>query len=248
MTGVVLITGGSRGIGAATARLAAERDYKVCINYLRNAEAAEEVVEGIRKSGGEAIAVHAYVGVEGDVVRLFREADQELGPPSVLVNNAGIVAPADRVENFSAERIERMMRVNVTGAFLCAREAVRRMSTAHGGKGGVIVNVSSVAARLASPNMYVDYAASKAAVDILTRGLAVEVAGDGIRVAAVRPGIIDTEIHADSGEPDRAAAIGPDLPMKRAGHADEVARAIMWLASEEASYVSGALLDVSGAR
>jgi NAD(P)-dependent dehydrogenase (short-subunit alcohol dehydrogenase family) len=244
----MIVTGGSRGIGAATARLAARKGYKVSVNYARNADAATDVAEEIKSAGGEAIAVHADVSVEGDVVRLFRETEQELGPLTALVNNAGIVDVTARVEEFTAERVNRMMAINVTGSFLCAREAVLRMSTSHGGSGGGIVNISSAAARLASPNMFVDYAASKAAVDILTKGLAIEVAGEGIRVNAVRPGVITTDIHADAGNPDRAAEMAPDLPMKRAGTPEEVANAILWLLSEDASYVSGTCLDVSGGR
>jgi NAD(P)-dependent dehydrogenase (short-subunit alcohol dehydrogenase family) len=245
---VIVITGSSRGIGAETARLAAERGYAVCVNYRRNREAADMVVESIRARGGCAAAVAADVGVETDVVRLFDTSDRELGPLSALVNNAGIVEPQTRVEHLDAARISRVFATNVTGAFLCAREAVRRMSTARGGHGGAIVNVSSRAAQLGAPGEYVDYAASKAALDTLTIGLAREVAGEGIRVNGVRAGIIDTGIHADGGEPRRADRLGPGSPMKRAGQAREVARAILWLLSDEASYSTGAFLDVSGGR
>ena len=242
MSGVMLITGGGRGIGAATARLAARQGYAVCISYLRDAESAHKLVGEI---GGKA--VQGDVASEADVVRLFKAAD-ELGRLSVLVNNAGIVDRSSRVEAMSAARIERMLAVNVTGSFLCAREAIKRMSTRHGGKGGAIVNVSSVAAKLGSPGDYVDYAASKAAIDTLTVGLAKEVGAEGIRVNGVRPGVIRTEIHAVSGDPSRVERIGGAAPLGRPGEAEEVARAILWLASGEASYITGALLDVSGGR
>ena len=242
MAGVMLITGGSRGIGAATARLAAQRGYKVCINYVRERKAAESLA---REIGG--IAVACDVSSEPDVLRLFSQAD-ELGRLSVLVNNAGIVDVAARVDQMSLERLQRMFAINITGAFLCAREAVKRMSRKHGGSGGSIVNISSVAARIGAPGMYVDYAASKAAVDTLTLGLSKEVGPEGIRVNAIRPGVIKTEIHASGGDPDRAERIGGQAPLQRAGEAGEIARAILWLASEEASYVSGAILDVAGGR
>jgi len=246
--GVVLVTGGSRGIGAATARLAAERGCAVCVNYRTNADAAAEVVAGIEASGGAALAVRADVASEPDVVRLFETVDARLGPVTSLVNNAGILEGQTRVEHIDAARIDRVFATNVRGAFLCAREAVRRMSTAHGGRGGAIVNVSSRAAQLGAPGEYVDYAASKAALDALTVGLAREVAGEGIRVNGVRAGIIYTTIHADGGEPGRVDRLGPTLPMKRGGDAIEVARAILWLLSDEASYSTGTFIDVAGGR
>ncbi|WP_407177915.1 SDR family oxidoreductase [Bradyrhizobium sp. STM 3562] len=244
---VVIITGGSRGIGRATALAAATRGYRVCIGYASNQAAANGVVSEIEAKNGKAIAVKCDVGEERDILALFKAADK-LGPLGALVNNAGIVGPTSRVDEMSAERIQRMMAVNVTGSILCAREAVKRMSTRHGGKGGVIVNLSSVAAKLGSPNTYVDYAASKGAIDSFTLGLGYEVAGEGIRVAGIRPGLIDTEIHASGGEPDRAHRLAPNVPMKRVGTADEIANAILWLMSDEASYVTSAILDVSGGR
>jgi NAD(P)-dependent dehydrogenase (short-subunit alcohol dehydrogenase family) len=243
---VMLVTGGGRGIGAATALLAAQRGYAVAINYLRNREAAERVVQEIGK--GKAIAVAGDVASEADVVRLFKTVDEKLGRVTALVNNAGIVDRGSRVEAMSAERIQRMLAVNVTGSFLCAREAVKRMSTRNGGKGGAIVNISSVAARLGGPGEYVDYAASKGAIDTFTVGLAKEVGAEAIRVNAVRPGVIRTEIHLTSGDPGRVERIGGSAPLQRAGEADEIARTILWLASDEASYITGALLDVSGGR
>ncbi len=243
MKKTVVITGGSRGIGAATARLAAARGYAVCINYARDRNAAERLAREI-----DGIAVQGDVSLESDVLRLFEETERRLGRLSVLVNNAGIVDKSARVDELSAERIVRMFAVNVTGSFLCAREAVKRMSTRHGGAGGAIVNLSSAAARLGSPGTYVDYAAAKGAIDVFTLGLAKEVGGEGIRVNAVRPGVIHTEIHASGGDPGRADRIGATAPLARAGEPDEVARAILWLASDEASYVSGAILDVAGGR
>jgi NAD(P)-dependent dehydrogenase (short-subunit alcohol dehydrogenase family) len=243
MANVMLITGGGRGIGAATARLAAERGYKVCVNYRQNRSAAEKLAREI-----SGLAIAADVSAEADVVRMFQEVDKKLGRIGVLVNNAGVVDRTARVDEMSAERINRMFAINVTGSFLCAREAVKRMSKRHGGPGGAIVNISSVAARIGSPAMYVDYAASKAAIDTLTLGLSKEVGPEGIRVNAVRPGVVHTEIHATSGDPERADRIGASAPLERAGEAEEIARAILWLASEEASYVSGAILDVSGGR
>jgi NAD(P)-dependent dehydrogenase (short-subunit alcohol dehydrogenase family) len=242
---LLVITGGSRGIGAATARLAAQRGWDVCVGYRRDGEAARAVVADCRARGAGALAVPVDVAVEADVVNLFTRAEAELGPVRGLVNNAGIVASRSRVADLDAARIERMLAVNVLGALLAAREAVRRM-TASGG--GAIVNVSSRAAALGSAGEYVDYAASKAAVDTMTVGLAREVAADGIRVNAVRPGLIDTDIHASGGQPDRLARMAPTVPMRRAGQADEVAAAILWLLSAEASYVTATLLDVSGGR
>jgi len=244
---VVIITGGSRGIGRATALAAAARGYRVVVGYASNKAAADEVVTAIEARNGKAIAVKCDVASEEDILVLFKAADG-FGRLGALVNNAGIVGPSQRVEDMSAERIQRMMTVNVTGSMLCAREAVKRMSTRHGGEGGVIVNLSSVAAKLGSPNTYVDYAASKGAVDSFTVGLGYEVAGEGIRVAAIRPGLIDTDIHASGGEPDRAHRLAHMVPMKRVGSADEIANAIVWLMSDEASYVTSAILDVSGGR
>lgn len=245
---VILITGASRGIGAATARLAAERGYRVCVNYRSHQHAADAVVAEIERTGGRAIAVQADVALEPDVVRLFETVDRELGALSALVNNAGILERQTRVEDIDAARLARVFATNVTGAFLCSREAVRRMSTARGGAGGAVVNVTSRAAQLGAPGEYVDYAASKAAVDTLTIGLAREVAGEGIRVNAVRAGIISTDIHASGGEPGRVARLGPTLPMKRGGSPIEVARAILWLCSDEASYSTGTFIDVAGGR
>ena len=244
----VLVTGGGRGIGAATARLAAERGYTVCVNYRSNRAAADAVVADIESRGGTAIAVGADVSIETDVLRLFQTIDERLGPLHALVNNAGVLETQTRVDSIDAARLGRVFATNVTGAFLCAREAVKRLSTARGGAGGAIVNVSSRAAQLGAPGEYVDYAASKAALDTLTIGLALEVAAEGIRVNGVRAGIIDTEIHASGGEPRRVDRLGPQLPMKRGGHAIEVARAILWLLSDEASFSTGTFIDVSGGR
>ena len=248
MASVILITGGSRGIGAATARLAAERGFSVCVNYRANQEAANAVASDIERGGGRALAVGADVAVEADVVRLFDTVDARLGPVSALVNNAGILERQTRVEQMDAGRLARVFATNVIGAFICAREAIRRMSTAHGGAGGAIVNVSSRAAQLGAPGEYVDYAASKAALDALTIGLAREVAGERIRVNGVRAGIIYTDIHASGGEPGRVDRLGPTLPMQRGGQPIEVARAILWLLSEEASYSTGTFIDVAGGR
>ncbi|MBO4227739.1 SDR family oxidoreductase [Bradyrhizobium neotropicale] len=244
---VVVITGGSRGIGRATAIAAAARGFRVVVGYASNQAAANEVVSAIEANNGKAIAVKCDVGSEADILALFKAAD-EFGTLGAMVNNAGIVGPSIRVEDMSAERIERMMAVNVTGSILCAREAVKRMSTRNGGQGGVIINLSSVAAKLGSPNTYVDYAASKGAIDSFTIGLGHEVAAEGIRVAGIRPGLIDTEIHASGGEPDRAHRLAHMVPMKRVGTAEEIANAIVWLMSDEASYVTSAILDVSGGR
>ncbi|HET7729123.1 MAG TPA: SDR family oxidoreductase [Usitatibacter sp.] len=246
--GGLIVTGGGRGIGAATARLAARRGYPVCVNYLRNADAAAALVKDIEREGGRAVAVAGDVAREADVVRLFDAAERELGPLAALVNNAGILERQCRLDEMDAGRFERVFATNITGAFLCAREAVKRMSTRHGGRGGAIVNVSSMAARLGSPGEYVDYAASKGAIDSLTVGLAREVAGEGIRVNAVRPGVIYTEIHASGGEPGRVDRVKSAVPMQRGGRPEEVARAILWLLSEESSYSTGTFIDVSGGR
>ena len=248
MNPVILVTGGSRGIGAATALLAARQGYAVAVNYSANSLAADEVVRQIRAAGGNAITVQADVAVESQVLAMFDRLDAKLGPLSALVNNAGVVDFAARVDEMSVQRLKRMFDINVLGTFVCAREAVKRMSTRHGGSGGAIVNVSSVAARLGGPGQYVDYAASKGAIDTFTVGLAKEVATEGIRVNAVRPGIIETEIHASGGQPDRARAMAPLVPMQRAGSAEEVAQAIVWLLAQEASYVTGTIVDVAGGR
>ena len=248
MANVLIITGASRGIGAETAKLAAARGYAVCVNYKKNQAAAEAVVAAIKAAGGAALAVGADVAIEAEVERLFDTVDAALGPLAALVNNAGVLETQTRVEQIDAARIDRVFATNVRGAFICAREAVRRLSTKHGGAGGGIVNVSSRAAQLGSPGEYVDYAASKAALDALTIGLAKEVAAEGIRVNGVRAGIIATEIHADGGEPGRVARLGPQQPMGRGGEAIEVARAILWLLSDEASYSTGSFIDVAGGR
>ncbi|RVU49541.1 SDR family oxidoreductase [Rubrivivax rivuli] len=249
---LVLITGASRGIGAATARLAAAQGWDVAINYARDEAAAEAVADAVRAAGRRALTLCADVAHEGQVRAMFATLDRRLQEDGTrlagLVNNAGVVDVAARVDEMSGARLQRMFAVNVFGTMLCAREAVRRMSTQHGGSGGSIVNLSSVAARLGAPGQYVDYAAAKGAVDVFTLGLAREVAAEGVRVNAVRPGVIDTEIHASGGQPERAQRLAPSLPMLRPGRADEVAQAIVWLLSDAASYTSGAVLDVGGAR
>ncbi len=245
---VVLITGASAGIGAATARLAGCDGWDVAVNYRSDRQGAEAVAADIRAAGGRALPVQADVADPVQIDAMFGALDAEFGRLDALVNNAGIVAPAARVDQIDADRLARMFAVNITGSFLCAAQAVRRMSRAHGGPGGAIVNVSSVAAVLGGPNQYVDYAASKGAIDSFTIGLAAEQAAHGVRVNAVRPGIIETPIHGKGGAPDRAAQMGPSVPMQRAGTADEVAEVILWLLSEKASYVTGEILKVSGGR
>jgi NAD(P)-dependent dehydrogenase (short-subunit alcohol dehydrogenase family) len=245
---VIIVTGGSRGIGAAVAQTAAARGYAVCLNYVANAPAANAVVDSITAAGGRAIAVRADMAVEAEILQLFATVDRELGTLTALVNNAGILAPQMRVDEMTAERINRVLLTNITGSFLCAREAVRRMSTRHGGTGGAIVNLSSMAAKLGGSGEYVDYAASKGAIDAFTVGLAKEVAAEGIRVNAVRPGLIYTDIHASGGEAGRVDRLKEAVPMKRGGSAQEVANAILWLLSDEASYATGTFIDVSGGR
>jgi NAD(P)-dependent dehydrogenase (short-subunit alcohol dehydrogenase family) len=245
---VLLITGGSRGIGAATALLAAAEGYAVAVNYAANSLAADEVVRQIRASGGTAITVQADVAVEADVLAMFKKVDAKLGRLTALVNNAGVVDMTSRVDAMSLERLQRMFAINVLGSFICAREAVKRMSTRYEGQGGAIVNVSSAAARLGAPGQYVDYAAAKGAIDTFTVGLAKEVATEGIRVNAVRPGIIETEIHASGGLPNRVRDLAPQVPMQRAGSAAEVAEAIVWLLGENSSYTTGSIIDVAGGR
>ncbi len=245
---VLIITGGSRGIGAAVALLAASQGYAVAVNYTANSLAADEVVRHIRASGGNAITVQADVSVEADVLAMFQKVDAKLGSLTALVNNAGVVDMTSRIDAMSLERLQRMFAVNVFGSFMCAREAVKRMSTRYQAEGGTIVNVSSAAARLGAPGQYVDYAAAKGAIDTFTVGLAKEVAAEGIRVNAVRPGIIDTEIHASGGLPNRVRDLAPQVPMQRAGTAAEVAEAIMWLISEKSGYTTGTIIDVAGGR
>jgi NAD(P)-dependent dehydrogenase (short-subunit alcohol dehydrogenase family) len=248
MSGVLIVTGAGRGIGAATARLAAARGYAVCVNYARSRESAEGVVAAIKVAGGRAVAVQADVGVESEVARLFESVDRELGTATALVNNAGVIDKQARLADIDAARIARMFKTNVTGPFLCAREAVRRMSTRQGGAGGAIVNVSSAASRIGGGGEYLDYAASKGAIDTFTLGLAKEVAAEGIRVNAVRPGIIYTEIHAAGGEPGRVDRMKSFVPLGRGGQPEEVAAAILWLLSDEASYITGTIVDVAGGR
>jgi NAD(P)-dependent dehydrogenase (short-subunit alcohol dehydrogenase family) len=245
--GVLVVTGGSRGIGAAAARLAAVRGYAVVVNYANNVEAAQQVVASIHAGGGEAIAVRGDVGRPEDVEHIFAAADR-LGRLSGLVNNAGSAEPAQRLEEMSLERLSRTFATNITGSFLCAAAAVRRMASRHGGMGGGIVNISSGAARLGGSGTYVDYAAAKGAIDTFTVGLALELAGDGIRVNAVRPGIIDTEFHAGAGDAGRAQRMAASVPLARPGTAEEVANGILWLLSDEAAYVTGTILDITGGR
>jgi len=244
----MLITGASRGIGAATARLAAQQGYALCLNYHQRADAANAVLEQVRGLGVTAIAVQADVADQTQVLHMFEAIDREFGRLDVLVNNAGMLEQQMRLEQMDAARWTRVLGANVIGSFLCAREAIKRMSTRHGGRGGAIVNLSSVAARLGAPGEYIDYAAAKGAIDSMTLGLAKEVASEGIRVNAVRPGVIHTDIHAAGGEPDRVERVKASVPMGRGGQAEEIAEAILWLASEQASYTSGALLDVAGGR
>ncbi|MGI9511646.1 MAG: SDR family oxidoreductase, partial [Anderseniella sp.] len=243
-----LVTGGSRGIGAACVRLLARDGYDVAINYARSADAADKLAAEVSGLGRQGVAIKADVGSEADVTSMFNRIDEELPPLAGLVNNAGILFEKSRLEGLAADRINETLRVNVTGSFLCAREAVRRMSTAHGGNGGVIVNLSSAAARIGSPNEFIDYAASKGAIDAMTLGLSKEVADNGIRVNAVRPGLIHTDIHASSGQPDRVECLQGQVPMGRGGSAEEVAESVVWLLSPAASYVNGVLLDVTGGR
>lgn len=242
----MLITGGSRGIGAATARLAALSGYDVCISFHRREQDAEAVCRSVKQAGRQVLPVKADVATEADILHLWQTAIETFGRVDVLVNNAGVLERQMRLESFDAERLRRIFEVNVLGSILCAREAVRHMSTSHGGAGGAIINLSSSASRLGSPGEYVDYAASKAAIDTLTIGLGKEVAEEGIRVNAVRPGSIYTDIHASGGEPDRVERIAKRVPMRRGGYPDEIAEAILWLASEQASYVTGSIMDVSG--
>ena len=245
---VALVTGGSRGIGRATAILLAQSGYKVVVNFLQNKQAADEVVSIIRAHSGEAIAIKADIADELQVMAMFAEIDQVYGPVTALVNNAGILFQQSTIEELTAERVNRVMATNVTGYFLCCREAVKRMAFRHGGSGGAIVNVSSAASRLGAPGEYVDYAASKGAVDTLTIGLSLEVAAQGIRVNCVRPGLIYTEIHASGGEAGRVDRVKDLLPMKRGGQPEEVAEAIVWLLSDKASYVTGSFLDLAGGK
>lgn len=248
MSRVMLITGASRGIGAATARLAAHQGYALCLNYHQREDAVKQVLEKVHAAGASVITVKADVADESQVLQMFEVIDREFGQLDVLVNNAGMLEQQMRLEQMDAARWTRVLGANVIGSFLCAREAIKRMSTQHGGQGGSIINLSSIAARLGAPGEYIDYAAAKGAIDSMTVGLAREVAGEGIRVNAVRPGVIHTEIHASGGEPDRIERVKSSVPMGRGGQAEEVAEAILWLASEHASYTTGALLDVSGGR
>ena len=248
MNGVMLITGASRGIGAATARLAGKQGYAVCVNYVSNRDAADEVVKNIEAGGGKALAVQADVSDPNDIERLFHVCDLELGTLSALINNAGILETQMRLEDIDAARLDRVFGVNVRGTFLCAREAVKRMSTKHGGKGGTIVNLTSKASKIGSPNEFIDYAASKGAIDTMTFGLAKEVATEGIRVNAVAAGLIVTDIHIAAGEPGRPERMKGAIPMQRPGTAEEVAQAILWLAGDESSYTTGSIVEVTGGR
>jgi NAD(P)-dependent dehydrogenase (short-subunit alcohol dehydrogenase family) len=245
---IVLVTGGSRGIGAATCIMAAKRGWDVAVNYASNVTAAEEVVKAANDAGARAIAIKGDVGSEADILSVFKTVDREFGRLDGFVNNAGVVDMKSRLDEMSAKRLERMMRINVVGSILCCREAVKRMSTKHGGKGGSIVNLSSAAAVIGGSNQYIDYAASKGAIDSLTIGLAREIATEGVRVNAVRPGIIETEIHASGGEPDRARQMASNVPVQRAGTAEEVAEAIFWLLSDASSYATGSIVNVTGGR
>lgn len=248
MKKIILITGGSEGIGAATAYLAARENYVICINYRQNHESANEVVAGIKSRGGQAFSFQADISLEKEVVNLFQSIDQQVGTITALVNNAGIIEPQQKLSEMSAERIQKVFATNVIGSFLCAREAVKRMSAKNGGNGGSIVNVSSMASTHGSPFEYIDYAASKGAIDTMTIGLSKEVAEENIRVNAVRPGLIHTQIHSKAGEPGRVERLKELIPMKRGGQPDEVAKTILWLLSDEASYVTGTLVNVSGGR
>lgn len=245
---IVLITGGSRGIGASTALLAATQGYQVCINYRNNHTAAQQLVDTINTQGGTACAIQADVSQESEVIRLYQQMDEQLGTISALVNNAGILETQTTLEHIDSSRLQRIFQTNVFGSFLCAREAVKRMSTESGGSGGSIVNVSSGASRLGSPNEYIDYAASKGAIDTMTIGLAREVANQGIRVNAVRPGFIYTDMHADGGEPERVDRVKSQVPMLRGGKPEEVAHAILWLLSDQASYTTGSFIDITGGK
>jgi len=244
----LLVTGGSRGIGAAVARRAGAAGYRVAVNYVSNLPAAETVVRDVVGAGGEAFAIQGDAGVEAEVLAMFEAVDARWGRLDALVNNAGVLDAKARVDEMGLARLERIMRTNIVGPFLCAREAVKRMSTRHGGNGGAIVNLSSMAAIIGAPGEFVDYAASKGAIDAFTIGLSREVATEGIRVNAVRPGIIDTDIHASGGQPDRVARMRDLVPMRREGRADEVAAAVLWLLSDEASYTTGAIINIGGGR
>lgn len=248
MNKILIVTGGSRGIGAATAKLAAAQGYQVCVNYLTNQQAADAVVADIRSAGGTAVAMQADLAVEAEIVELFQRVDQKLGPVTALVNNAGILEQQSSLLDMDERRLQRVFVTNVVGPMLCAREAVKRMSTKLGGKGGAIVNVSSAAARLGAAGEYIDYAASKGALDTFTIGLSKEVAEQGIRVNSVRPGFIYTDIHASGGEPGRVDRVKDSIPMKRGGQPEEVAQAILWLLSEQASYATGTFIDLAGGR